>query len=503
MNLNKSHPPLPQVFSDSTVATPSSNSRSSTHGARHERWCTTREHKTPFTTYRGFAKHENEHEDYYVFLPKGPIESRWGQQQCALCEEINPNKAHLQHHNILKYDGWLGKPDTRSRRGNFEELLKRHKTSSEKIKELLDKWRKVREKKAYSCGFCITTFRSLSDRTSHIDREHYAKGKNMNDWNDTFVIKGLLLQQEVKDECLKYFGMDPTVVESSVSWPPFVIEDLQLRLELREETPQALAIDVFRQASSRGAFPPRRTAVPGLRSPSDMTGRIQMSPSAQVPTNLGKVTATEPFQSPNQEKDPLERPEIQNQAYSNDQNTMETSLVSASPPSSDPQLMRTSSGFPDWVIYPAANTTSNASFIYTTANNANESVPISPTSRMTPDNPLFHQPDHVGVNESNSLENPYLKWSMPGFNVVQPPSFSVSASEAASSRVAPVGLYHDNVSQLSLEPSTIVQLPKRKLSDKSAQEANSKAPTQAPVSKHSQQYSIQRSGPDYMMHEPY
>ena len=499
MDLNKSHPPLPHGFSDSAVATPSSNSRSSTHGPRHERWCTTREHKTVFTTYRGFAKHENEHESYYVFLPEGPIERRW--DQCALCEEIHPDKAHLQHHDILKYHGRLGKPDTRSRRANFEDLLKRHKTSSEKIKELLDKWRKVSAKKAYSCGFCITTFRTLSDRTSHIDREHYAKGKNMNDWNDTFVIKGLLLQQEVKDWCLNYFGGDPTLVESSVSWPPSVIEDLQLRLELREETPKKLAVEAFRQASNRGAFPPRRTAMPG-RSPLDMTGGIQMSPSAQVPTNLGKVTATEPFQSPNQEKDPLERPEIQHQAYSTDQNNMEISLVSASSPSSNPQLMRSSSGFPDWMNYLAANTTSNAGFIYTTADDANESVPISPTFRMAPDNPLFHQSDHVGVNESNGLENPYLKWPTPGPGVIQPPSFSVSASEAASSSVAQVGLYHDNVSHLSLEPSTIVQLPKRKLSDKSAQEANSKAPTQAPVPKHSQQYSIHRSGPDYMMHEP-
>lgn len=481
MDLNK---PLPQDFPESTLAT--RESRSSIHGARHERWCTTREHKTPFTTYRGFAKHENEHDTHYVFLPKGPVEStQWG-QQCALCGEPDPSEEHLQYHGILKYAGLLGPPTIRSRKGNFEELLKRHKTSNEKIKELLHKWRTVRKKKAYSCGFCITMFRTLSDRTSHIDREHYAQGKHVSDWNDTFVIKGLLLQQDVKEECLKYFQpVDPTVVETEISWPPSVIEDLQLRLALREEAAQILAIDVFRQASNRGAFPPRSNVVSDLRSPSDMTGRIQTSPSAQVPTTLGKVSAAEPFRSPNQEKVSLERAEVQHQAYSNDQNTMDISLMPVSSPSSHSQLLGTNSGFPDWTNNPATNTTGNTSFIYTTAENAYETAPVSPKSRMALDNPLFHQADHVGVNESNSLESPYLTWSAPAFNVVQPPPFSVSASEAASHRAAQVGLYHDHVSQLSLEPSRIAQLPKRKLSDKSAQEANLKAPTQAPVSKYS------------------
>ena len=500
IDLNKSHrplPPLPRSLSDSPVATPGSKPQSCTREAKHERWCTTREHKNPIASYRGFAKHENEHDNYYVFLPHGPIEKTpWGQQQCALCEETNPSKAHLQHHNILKYAGRLGEPDTRSRRGNFEELLKKHKTSNEKIKELLQKWRKVGQKKAYSCGFCITTFRKLSDRTSHIDREHYAKGKHIDDWNDTFVIKGLLLQQDVKEECLKYFHpVDPTVMETEISWPPSVIDNLQLRLELREETPQALAVDVFRQASSRGLLPPKDTGVPDLRSPSDMTERIQMSPSAQVPMTFEKVSAPEPFQSPTREQSSLERQEIQHQAYSNDQNLAGISLTSVSSPSSNAQLLGTSSGFPDWINNPTANTIGTPGFMYSTADNAYEAPSISPTSRTVPDNPLFHQSDHVGVNESNGLADPNLKWSVVDFNVVQPPPFDVSASEAASRRAAQAGMYHDHISQLVLEPLSMGQLPKRKLSDKSAQEANLKAPTQAPLSKFSQHRSTHTSRP--------
>ena len=346
-------------------------------------------------------------------------------------------------------------------------------------------------------------FRTLSDRTSHIDTEHYAKGKRVNDWNDTFVIKGLLLQQDVKEECLKYFHpVDPTSAETEISWPPSVIADLQLRLEIKEEAAQVLAIDVFREAKKRGALPPRSTVVSDLRSPSDMAGRTQTSPSAQVPMTMGKVSAAEPFQSPDQGTASLEGTKVQHHAYSNDQTIMDISLMRVSSPSSHSQLLATSSGFPDWTNNPATNATGNTSFMYATAENAYETAPISPKSGMVPDKPLFHQPDHVGVNESNSLDSSYLPWSTPGFNVVQPP-FSVSASEAASHKVAQVNQYHDNVPQLSLEPSTIAQPPKRKLSEKSAQEANLKAPTQAPISKYSQKYPIHSSGSEYMMHEPY
>ena len=490
MDLNKSHPPLPQSVQENTLAT--HEPRSSAHGARHERWCTTREHKNVITTYHGFAKHENEHDKFYVFLPHGPIEStRWG-QQCALCEAPNPSKEHLQHHDILKFDGSLGPPIIRSRKSNFEELLKRHRTPNEKIKELLHKWRKVREKKAYSCGFCITMFRTLSDRTSHIDREHYAKGKHVRDWNDTFVIKGLLLQPEVKEACLKYFNpVDPTLMETEISWPPSVIEDLQLRLELREEAALDLAIDVFRQANRRGALSARSTIA------SDLTGRIQRSPSAQAPTILGMDSAAEPLPSPNREKASVERTEIQHQTYSNGQNTIDISLMPASSPSSNSQLLGTSSGFQDWMNNPTANTTGNAGFMYNTADSVYETAPISPKSRVLSDNSLFRRPEQVGVNESNSLVYAHLDWPTSSFNVVQPPSFSVPASEAPSHKTAQVGLYPDNVSQLSLEPS-IAQLPKRKLSERSAQEANLKAPTQAPVSK----YSIHSSRPEYTMHDP-
>ena len=397
LDLNKPQPPLPNGLPDSTVA--AHESRSSKHGPRHERWCTRREHKSVFTSYRGFAKHENEHDNSYVFLPQGPIErSSWG-LQCALCEETNPSKAHLQDHDILQYDGWLGKPVTRSRKGNFEELLKKHKASDEKIKILLNKWRIVRNKKAYSCGFCISLFDKLSDRTSHIDREHYAKGKHIDDWEDTFVIKGLLLQREVKQECLElFYPVDPTVVETRISWPPSVIDDLQLRLELGEEAAKDLATDVFRQASRRGILAScRSNAAINLRPRTDTTGRLPTPSSIPVSTSCESGPATESIQFSNQVSDSFGGLQAQRQTYDSDLNTMSISSMSVSSPPSNPQLPRTSSAFPPRSSSLAASATANTGFVYATSEHTYEAARIPVASRMPHDVPLSDDLDQVRV----------------------------------------------------------------------------------------------------------
>ena len=460
LDLNKPTPPLPE----------------------HDRWCTTREHLTVFRTYRGFAKHENEHDDSYVFLPQGPIEeTRWG-PQCALCETTNPDKAHLQSHDILKYEGWVGKPTTRSRKGNFKELLKKHKASDEKIKILPKKWRDVRKKKAYSCGFCISTFQKLADRTSHIDREHYAKGSLIDEWNDTYVIKGLLLPLELKQECLKLFPVDPTVVETRISWPPSVIEDLQLRLELREESAKDLAIHVFHQANGRAVLPPSRSnGTPCLFPGSDIMGCIQSSSSTPVRTSFQRGSAADCVQFPNQDQnnDSLEGLRVESHAYSIDINNMGVSHMSISSPPSNPQLLKTSSGFPVRSSSLATGTNGNTRFMY----------PL--TTQMYHNDLSSSDWDNEGVNLSNSLG--HSNFVRPESDLNLAPSFNASTSEAASRAASQVDLLEDNSSQIPLDPSSTTQAPKRKLSDKSAKQANLKAQTKPPVSTYNQQHRLQSS----------
>ena len=474
MDLDK---PLPQGPGDRTGAL--LESHSSKHGSRYNRWCTTREHLNAITSHRGFAKHENEHDSSYVFLPQGPIEeTRWG-PQCALCETTNPDKAHLQSHDILKYEGWVGKPITRSRKGNFEVLLKKHKASSEKIKILPQKWRDVRKKKAYSCGFCISSFERLPDRTSHIDREHYANGENIVDWNDTYVIKGLLLPPELRQECLKLFPVDPTLMKTEISWPPSVIEDLQLRLELREEPAKDLAIQVFHQANGMGVLPSSRSNGPPFLFPrSDLMGCIKTSSSSPVRTTFQRGSASDSIQFSNQD-DSLDGVGVESHAYSSDLTTMGFSHMSVSSPPSNPQLLRHSSEFPVRSSSLAAGTNGNTRSTY----------PLP--SQMYRHDLSFPDWDNEGVNLAKSLGHSYT--ARPGLDFDLASSFNASISEAASRAASHLDLLEDNTSPNTLDPSSTTQAPKRKLSDKSAKQANLKAQTQPPMSIHNQQHRLHRS----------
>ena len=477
MDLDK---PLPQGPGDRTGFL--QESHSSKHGSRHNRWCTTREHLNIFTSHRGFAKHENEHDSSYVFLPQGPIEeTRWG-PQCALCETTNPDKAHLQSHDILQYEGWVGKPITRSRKGNFEVLLKKHKASSEKIKILPKKWRDVRKKKAYSCGFCISSFERLPDRTSHIDREHYAKGEHIVDWNDTYVIKGLLLPRELRQECLKLFPVDPTLMKTEISWPPSVIEDLQLRLELREESAKDLAIHVFHQANGRAVLPSSRSnGNPFLFPRSDLMGCIKTSSSTPVRTTFQRASASDSiqFSTQDQDDDSLDGVRVESHAYSNDLTTMGFSHMSVSSPPSNPQLLRHSSEFPVRSSSLAADTNGNTRSMY------------PPTSQTYRNNFPFPEWDNEGVNLPNSLGHSYTARSESDLDLGS--SFNASTLEVVSRAASHLDLFEDNSSQNSPDPSSTSQAPKRKLSDKSAKQANLKAQTQPPMSIHNRQHRLHRN----------
>ena len=471
--------PLPQDPREGTGVL--QKSHSSKHGSRHNRWCTTREHLNVFSTHHGFAKHENEHDNSYVFLPQGPIEeTRWG-PQCALCETSNPDKAHLQSHDILKYEGWLSEPITRSRKRNFEELLKKHKASDAKSKILLTKWRVIRNKKAYSCGFCISIFEKLSDRTRHIDFEHYAKGWHIDEWNDNYVIKGLLLQRELKQECLKSFQVDPTMMETRISWPPSVIKELQLRLELREESAEDLAMHVFYQANRRAILPSSRSnGTPFLFPRSDIVGCIQMSSSTPVRTTFQRASADDSVRLSNQDqnKGSLDGLRVESHACSNDLNSLEFSHMSVSSPPSNPQLLKISSGFPVRSDSLAAGTNGNNRLTY----------PL--TSQIYHSDPSSSNWDNEGVNFSNSLDHSYTVRTESDFELE---SFNASISEVASRAASHLDLLEDHTSQIPLDPSSTTQAPKRKLSDKSAKQANLKAQTQPPMSVHNKQHRLHRS----------
>ena len=92
------HTPMP-AQEDAQGGSDSSLTRS-----KHSHWCTSRQHRGEIKSCAGFKRHEKEDEEYYVFLPLGPIvPGPQGSPKCALCDELHPDDAHLEEHNVLMY----------------------------------------------------------------------------------------------------------------------------------------------------------------------------------------------------------------------------------------------------------------------------------------------------------------------------------------------------------------------------------------------------------------
>ncbi|KAG8527697.1 uncharacterized protein KY384_007851 [Bacidia gigantensis] len=454
-------------------------------GTQHQRWCTTREHRNVFRTFAGFAKHEKEHDDFYQFLPQGPVEKTSSGRQCALCTTKDPSEAHLQDHNILRYEGRLRGAITRSRKVNFEHLLKRHNTPEEYIKVLVDRWRKPAGKKTYSCGFCVAIFPTLPDRSSHIDREHFAKGQHIDDWDDFKVIKGLLLQPEVRQECQRLFNpVDPSRPETKISWPPSKIDALRLRLEIGSDPASELARDAFREAR----IDRLRPSTPNMRLLSDDRGHTHMPPSNQIHFAFGREI---PTTSPHHDQLGLPRDtsSVQTAAKSDETAALDISLMSVPSPPEDLPPMVTSHGYPTRSSSLATRAACDSDFEFSGSANPFEAQHLSSVSQMM-HNDLPQQDASDGA--LSQAEKPFLSPSISNYSFHQHSPYVLSTAGTPSHIAFQINSLEKETFNTSLEESAVpIPLPKRKLSDKSANDANLKAQTQAPSSTFNQDYSTE------------
>ena len=201
-------------------------------------------------------------------MPFGAVEDTGSGPECAFCGIHDPDQSHHLKHNAIPCPGAGRKPLTLSRRSNLVKHLTLHNIFGEEASALADKWRYESGKKAFSCGFCIKLFSTLSDRSSHIDNEHWKYGQDMSGWSLTSVIKGLLLQPEVKEIWQGCMTSNPSLHESSFRWELPRAEGLQSKLELGEDSPIELANLAYR-LSNRGAEPASQglaavTGIPGM-----------------------------------------------------------------------------------------------------------------------------------------------------------------------------------------------------------------------------------------------
>ncbi len=207
----------------------------------HEHWCTYGEHLKPTKTCEGWKRHEREHEVPYLCMPNGPVEFTLDGKRCALCFKADPDAEHLARHKVSICVGKFREPLKKSRKTDMVEHLARHRVHSKDAAALADRWRYALNKKNFSCGLCVRIFSSITERSNHIDNEHWRHGQNMSAWELSNCIRGLLLEAKVQAAWRCVLASYPNVVESHLRWEMPLAEGLQLRLERGQERPIILA----------------------------------------------------------------------------------------------------------------------------------------------------------------------------------------------------------------------------------------------------------------------
>lgn len=120
-------------------------------------------------------------------------------------------------------------------------LAQQHRVHGQVGAALADQWRYDSNKKCFSCGFCVTVFSSILERSNHIDNEHWRHGQNMDTWELSTLIRGLLLEPNVQAAWRILLKSYPSLIESDLQWETQSAEGLQLRLEKSEEPGPVLA----------------------------------------------------------------------------------------------------------------------------------------------------------------------------------------------------------------------------------------------------------------------
>lgn len=199
-------------------------------------------------------------------MPGGPVIHTGHGRRCALCNTRDPSPGHLAEHNISLCIGNSKRPLKKSRKGDMMRHLALHGIFRPASAVLAEKWRFDLNKKAYSCGFCVVVFSTITERSNHIDNEHWRCGQTMSAWDLSTTVRGLLLQAEVRDAWQGVLRSNPYVVESSLRWRLPKADGLQLRLEMSEESAAVLARATLELSSSEFDVPNQEALTSMTRS---------------------------------------------------------------------------------------------------------------------------------------------------------------------------------------------------------------------------------------------
>ena len=212
-------------------------------------WCTYCSPPRHFKRKDSWARHEREkHEEHtYPCMPNGAVESTEHGLVCAICRTRDPDEIHLNKHNI----GLCGNPFSKHVCKRRIDLVK-HLNVDHGVpngQRLAEDWKRAPDKKAWACGFCVSYFPQFMDRINHIHTEHYTRGEHIRSWDPVKVIQGLLCQPRLSDTWSAYLLARYPSALPGVTWHASVVNSLQGRLEMDEESPDILVAAAFDQSN--------------------------------------------------------------------------------------------------------------------------------------------------------------------------------------------------------------------------------------------------------------
>ena len=373
-----------------------------------------------------------EHETIWPCMPYGPLEEAENGMICVLCGSVDPNESHMAKHSIGSCGDTTTKLRGVSRRSNLEKhLLRSHAVTKDRVRGLANRWKTTAKKKYFSCGFCVCIFSTIHEQLNHIDMEHFKNGQQITEWSATNVIRGLLLPPSVASSFRDKLSSDPSTYHRKLHWDAKMIEDLQRRLEMAEETAEALALEAYTMLSfnlSRQSSNGQQslTSPPGLDFVSQ--GKFEPSPcgvSVQDLENnsehqIEKISQVSGYTWCQEGRCDASTvtlfPKLNCHVSMDRSDTLEAqhSMTCQSPDlvvPTDFSYFSASSGPQPLAVYPPSQTRSTSTVSEATSTSACDSPSMNPQSQATPSTPsnILHATEGADLLEGqpNTYERPF------------------------------------------------------------------------------------------------
>lgn len=198
-------------------------------------WCTSclRDKPNGYKYKDDWRREEKEHEETYICMHRGRLESTDRGFVCAFCGIPGPDNSHFACHNVYECESQGGDRFSCKRRCDMVTHLDRvhgiyDRTQGEAVATM---WKYCTPKQTWACGFCVSTFSTFSERLKHL-QAHFEHGMTLDDWDSSKVIQGLLEQPALKEVWkAKVATLMPGAETCSFVWKNPDLKDLQRKLE--------------------------------------------------------------------------------------------------------------------------------------------------------------------------------------------------------------------------------------------------------------------------------